>query len=90
MRTGDEAIAERSASAAALADMLRHGGGRTMLMSQLLTEKAIAFLVATARGEEPVRESQAVETPSELAEAPGETDETPVAEVQPGAAAAES
>ena len=36
--------------------MLRQGGGRTMLMSQLLTEKAIDFLVATARGEEPVRE----------------------------------
>ena len=84
--TGNEAIAERSASAAALADMLRQGGGRTMLMSQLLTEKAIAFLVATARGEEPVRESQAVETPSESRE----TDETQVAEVQPGAATAES
>ncbi len=46
----DGEIAE---SAAELANMLRFGPGRTMIISQVLTEKAVNLLQAYARGEEP-------------------------------------
>jgi len=41
-----------SESGAALADLLRQGAGRNMILSQLLTEKAVNLLQAAARGEE--------------------------------------
>ena len=44
---------EISESSAELAGVLRAGGGRTMIISQVLTEKAVALLQALARGEEP-------------------------------------
>ena len=50
---GEDADEAQRESAAALANMLRQGGGRNMIVSQLLTEKAINYLVAIARGEEP-------------------------------------
>lgn len=46
----DGEIAE---SAADLANMLRFGAGRTMIISQVLTDKALSLLQACARGEEP-------------------------------------
>lgn len=49
---GLEADAEIDESAQAVADMLRQGAGRNMIVSQLLAEKAINLLVALARGEE--------------------------------------
>jgi trigger factor len=42
-----------SESSAELVDVLRSGGGRTMIISQVLTEKAINLLQALARGEDP-------------------------------------
>lgn len=44
---------EISESASELANMLRFGAGRSMIISQVLTEKAIELLQAFARGEEP-------------------------------------
>ena len=44
---------EINESSAELADMLRYGAGRNMIISQVLTESAIALLQALARGEEP-------------------------------------
>ena len=42
---------EMADSAKALADMLRQGAGRTMIVSQILTRKAIDKLASIARGE---------------------------------------
>jgi trigger factor len=42
---------EMAESAKALADMLRQGAGRTMIVSQILTRKAIDKLTSIARGE---------------------------------------
>ena len=39
-------------SNAALADLLRQGAGRNMILSQLLTDKAVTLLKAAARGQE--------------------------------------
>jgi len=44
---------EISESSAELAAVLRSSGGRTMIISQVLTEKAVSLLQALARGEEP-------------------------------------
>lgn len=50
---------EASASAKALADMLRQGAGRTMIVSQILTNKAIKRLLSIARGEPQAEEAAA-------------------------------
>jgi len=42
---------EMAESAKALADMLRQGAGRTMIVSQILTRKAVDKLTSIARGE---------------------------------------
>lgn len=53
---------EISESAAELANVLRYGAGRNMILSQVLTEQAIDLLQALARGETPpVRTSAAAE-----------------------------
>lgn len=54
-------------SAAELANMLRFGGGRSLVVSQVLSSKAVDFLVALARGEEPP--SPAAKSESSAAEA---------------------
>ncbi len=60
-------------SGAALADLLRQGAGRNMILSQLLTEKAVNLLQAAARGEEvparKVKDAAAAETENAEAEA---------------------
>jgi trigger factor len=43
---------EMAESMKAVADMLRQGAGRNMIVSQLLTDKAITRLLAMVRGEE--------------------------------------
>ncbi|HHW86656.1 MAG TPA: trigger factor [Chloroflexi bacterium] len=50
---GVDESGEISESAAELADVLRSPGGRAMIISQVLTEKALSLLQALARGEEP-------------------------------------
>ncbi len=50
---GADAEGEIDPSARELADFLRFGPGRSMVISQILTEKAIQLLVALARGQEP-------------------------------------
>jgi trigger factor len=47
-----EANEEMAESMKAVADMLRQGAGRNMIVSQLLTDKAITRLLAMVRGEE--------------------------------------
>ena len=60
-------------SGAALADLLRQGAGRNMILSQLLTEKAVNLLQAAARGEEvparKVKDAAAAEPENAEAEA---------------------
>jgi hypothetical protein len=64
---GDEEIAD---SAKALADMLRQGAGRTMIVSQILTNKAIKRLLSIARGEpQPEPATESGESAAENAEA---------------------
>lgn len=69
-------------SGAALADLLRQGAGRNMILSQLLTEKAVNLLQAAARGEEvparKVKDAAAAET--ENAEAEAAVDESGAAD----------
>ena len=48
---GTDEEGEMGESAKALADMLRQGAGRTMIVSQILTRKAIDLLTSIARGE---------------------------------------
>lgn len=62
-------------SAAELANMLRFGGGRSLVVSQVLSSKAVDFLVALARGEEPP--SPAAKSESSAAEATN-TDEVSI------------
>lgn len=50
---GVDETGEINESAQELAAVLRSGGGRAMIISQVLTEKAVALLQALARGEEP-------------------------------------
>lgn len=58
-------------SAAALVDLLREGAGRNMIVSQLLTEKAVTLLQVAARGEEvpapAAKEAAAAEAAGEAA-----------------------
>jgi trigger factor len=72
----DEEIAD---NAKALADMLRQGAGRTMIVSQILTQKAINRLLSIARGE-PQEEPAAVAPISEEAAAEESAAEEPAAE----------
>lgn len=63
-------------AAADLAGVLRSAGGRNMIVSQVLTEKALSLLQALARGEEPpvfARQS-AESTPESEADAPSAAD----------------
>ncbi len=50
---GAEENGEIGESSAELAEVLRYGAGRNMIITQVLTEKAITLLQALARGEEP-------------------------------------
>ncbi|MCS6828165.1 MAG: trigger factor [Caldilinea sp.] len=50
---GADAAGEIDPSARELADLLRFGPGRSMVISQVLTEKATQLLEALARGQEP-------------------------------------
>ncbi|MFN3979712.1 MAG: trigger factor [Caldilinea sp.] len=65
-------------SATELANMLRFGGGRSLVVSQVLSNKAVDFLVALARGEEPP--SPSTKSESSTTEATN-TDETSVSSV---------
>lgn len=79
---GVEAEGEIDPSMREMADFLRFGPGRSMVISQVLSEKAIQFLEALARGQEPpvfqhkTDEVQATptqeSTPLEGTDAPGE------------------
>ncbi|MCB0065530.1 MAG: trigger factor [Caldilineaceae bacterium] len=60
-------------SSAALADLLRQGAGRNMILSQLLTEKAVNLLQAAARGEEVPAPKAKVEAAAETENAEAET-----------------
>ena len=60
-------------SGAALADLLRQGAGRNMILSQLLTEKAVNLLQAAARGEEVPAPKAKVEAAAETENAEAET-----------------
>ena len=60
-------------SSAALADLLRQGAGRNMILSQLLTEKAVNLLQAAARGEEVPAPKAKVEAAAESENAEAET-----------------
>ena len=70
-------------SSAALAEMLRQGAGRNMLVSQLLTDKAVKLLRAAARGEE-------LPAPKAKATANTEATDAEAAEAVVNEAAAES
>ena len=72
---GADEESEMADSAKALADMLRQGAGRTMIVSQILTRKAIDKLTSIARGE-PQEEA----TPAAEAEVTSEAAGEPVAE----------
>ncbi len=70
-------------NAKALADMLRQGAGRTVIVSQILTNKAIGRLLSIARGEPqpeetPAAEGAAEEAAEEPAASEGETAEAAV------------
>ena len=62
---GDADDAEAAANVRALGDMLRQGAGRTMIVSQILTNKAIKRLLSIARGEPQVEETPAGEAATE-------------------------
>jgi len=69
---------EISESGAELANMLRSGGGRSIIVSQVLSEKAIELLVALARGEElPAATPKADTAASETPESDTPTESTP-------------
>lgn len=75
---GEDEDGEMAESTKALADMLRQGAGRTMIISQILTRKAIDKLASIARGEpqdEPPAESEAAAASSD--EAPAQTEDQP-------------
>ncbi|HQY91854.1 trigger factor [Caldilinea sp.] len=77
---GADENGEISESSAELAEVLRYGAGRNMIVSQVLTDKAIALLQALARGEEPP--SFTTESGAEtLASTETEGAESPTAEV---------
>lgn len=78
--------AEVADNVKALADMLRQGAGRTMIVSQILTNKAIQRLLSIARGEPQVEEAPAAESSA------GDTSagETPAAETSAGEAGGEA
>ena len=70
---GADEEGELAESAKALADMLRQGAGRTMIVSQILTNKAIQLLRSIARGEpqpEPVAAEAATAAAAEPASEP--------------------
>ncbi len=63
---------EMAESTKALADMLRQGAGRTMIISQILTRKAIDKLASIARGEPQDEPAADAETDAEAAAAGSE------------------
>lgn len=72
---------EINESAQELAELLRSSGGRAMIISQVLTEKATAFLQALARGEEPPASTGGAATKAAAsAEVEGESEAQPVTE----------
>jgi trigger factor len=73
---------EMAESAKALADMLRQGAGRTMIVSQILTRKAIDKLTSIARGEP--QDEPPADADTDVEAAVASSDEEPVdAEEQP-------
>jgi trigger factor len=79
---GEDEDGEMAESTKALADMLRQGAGRTMIISQILTRKAIDKLASIARGEPQDEPAADADTDAEAAAASSE--EAPVeAEEQP-------
>jgi trigger factor len=78
---GEEEDGEMAESAKALADMLRQGAGRTMIVSQILTRKAIDKLASIARGEPQDEAPADAEVDAEAAassdEAPAQAEEQP-------------
>ena len=84
---GVEENGEIGDSSAGLAEMLRYGAGRNMIISQVLTEKAISVLQALARGEEPpvftqapvADESSAIEDDEAAERAEPDGESTPAA-----------
>jgi trigger factor len=67
----DDSSEEQAQAAAALANLLRQGAGRNMIVSQLLTEKTIDRLLSIVRGEEAATETGEEPAPS-VDEAPAE------------------
>jgi trigger factor len=82
--TGEE-DAETAESSRALVDMLRQGAGRTMIVSQILTRKAIDKLTSIAKGE-PQEES----APAALADAPAAGEPAAETETETAVAADEA
>jgi trigger factor len=88
--TGEEA-GEEADNAKALKDMLRQGAGRTMLVSQILTRKAVDKLTSIARGEpqdEPPAAAGEAAAPTAEASDAGEEQATAAAETPANAEAA--
>jgi trigger factor len=77
---GEDEEGEMADSAKALADMLRQGAGRTMIVSQILTRKAIDKLTSIARGEPQEEMVPASAGPAEAAEEISEVTGEPAAE----------
>jgi trigger factor len=76
---GADEDGEMAESAKALADMLRQGAGRTMIVSQILTRKAVDKLTSIARGE-PQEEAAPVAEAEMGSEPANETVGEPVVE----------
>jgi trigger factor len=85
--TGEEA-GEEADNAKALKDMLRQGAGRTMLVSQILTRKAVDKLTSIARGEpqdEPPAAASEAAAPTAEASDAGEEQATAAADASAAA-----
>lgn len=78
---GDYENGETAKSVSELANMLRSGGGRSLVVSQVLTSKAVEYLSALARGEEPPAPTASVgSVESAAAETSGDALAAPITE----------
>lgn len=78
---GDYENGETAKSVGELANMLRSGGGRSLVVSQVLTSKAVEYLSALARGEEPPAPTASVgSVESAAAETSGDALAAPITE----------
>lgn len=75
-------------SAAPLVELLREGAGRNMIVSQLLTDKAIKLLQAAARGEEVPAPKAKVEATADAEAAEAPVDEAAAESTEAGDAGA--